>query len=139
MPTFVWNQWISLFKIPLDKKVTANCLVEIHKKPTELILAVIEVTHNWFVVVSVWCYNWYGIPWALVVNDHLKCAEVASALWSPAHVFFIGDGTLWGECNKLNHKMYSYLICMSFHILYTAFGQCLYIPYFNDIITSTGI
>ena len=66
-----------MLEIPLDKELTANCLVETHTKLEELIPAAMVncgLTRD-----SSPCgckqslngFSWYGLSWAIVVSEHL--------------------------------------------------------------------
>ena len=63
---------------PLDKELTAYCLVEICTKLDELILAVmVECGLNW-VQLPLWLqqllfngFSGFGLPWAIVIGKYL--------------------------------------------------------------------
>ena len=69
---------LSMLEIPLDKELTANCLVETCTKQEELILAaMVEYGLNrvqlplWLKQSQINGFSWYGLSWAKVVSEHL--------------------------------------------------------------------
>ena len=67
---------LSVLEIPLDKELTANCLVETRTKLEELIPAAM-VEYGLNRVQLPWKqslingFSWYGLSWATVVSEHL--------------------------------------------------------------------
>ena len=69
---------LSLLEIPLDKELTANCLVETCTKLEELISAAMVKYGLNRVQLPLWLqqslingFSWYGLSWAKVVSKHL--------------------------------------------------------------------
>ena len=69
---------LSVLEIPLDKELTANCLIETRTKLEELILAVMVKYGLNSVQLPLWLqqslingFSWYGLSWAKVVSKHL--------------------------------------------------------------------
>ena len=71
---------LSVLEIPLDKELTANCLVETCTKLKELILAaMVKYMYGlnrvqlplWLQQSLINGFSWYGLSWALVVSEHL--------------------------------------------------------------------
>ena len=69
---------LSVLEIPLDKELTANCLVETRMKLKELIpVAMVKYGLN-RVQLNLWLqqslingFSWCGLSWAKVVSEHL--------------------------------------------------------------------
>ena len=66
---------LSVLKIPLDKELTANCLVETRTKLEELIPAVMVNYGLNRVQLPLWLqqslinsFSWYGLSWATVAG-----------------------------------------------------------------------
>ena len=69
---------LSVLEIPLDKELTANCLVETRMKFEELIPAAMVKYGLKRVQLPAWLqqslvngFSWYGLSWAIVVSEHL--------------------------------------------------------------------
>ena len=69
---------LSVLEIPLDKELTANCLVETRTKLEELIpAAMVKYVLNrvqlplWLKQSLINGFWWYGFSWATVVSEHL--------------------------------------------------------------------
>ena len=69
---------LSVLEIPLDKELTANCLVETRTKLEELIPAALVKYGLNRVQLPLWLqqslingFSWYGLSWAIVVSEHL--------------------------------------------------------------------
>ena len=67
---------LSVLEIPLEKELTANCLVETRTKLEELIpAAMVEYGLNrvQFPLKQslINGFSWYGLSWATVVSEHL--------------------------------------------------------------------
>ena len=67
-----------MLEIPLDKELTANCLVETRTKLEELIPAAMVDYGLFRVQLPLWLkqslfngFSWYGLSWATVVSEHL--------------------------------------------------------------------
>ena len=73
------SSWkLSVLEIPLDKELTANCLVETRTKLEELILAAMVKYGLNKVQLPLWLQqslfngvSWHGLSWAKVVSEHL--------------------------------------------------------------------
>ena len=68
---------LSELEIPLDKELTANCLVETPTKHEELIpAAIVDYGLNrvqgplWLQQSLIYGFSWYGLLWATVVSEH---------------------------------------------------------------------
>ena len=69
---------LSVLEIPLDKELTANCLVETRTKLEELIPAAMVEYGLFRVQLPLWLkqslfngFSWYGLSWATVVSEYL--------------------------------------------------------------------
>ena len=69
---------LSVLEIPLDKELTADCLIETLIKLEELILAaMVEYDPNrvqlpmWFQQSLINGFSWCGLSWVIVVSEHL--------------------------------------------------------------------
>ena len=69
---------LSVLEIPLDKELTANCLVETRTKLEELTSAAMVKYGLNRVQLPLWLkqslingFSWYGLSWATVVSEHL--------------------------------------------------------------------
>ena len=69
---------LSVLEIPLDKELTANCLIETHTKLEELIPAVMVKYDLNKVQLPLWLkqslingFSWYGLSWAIMISEHL--------------------------------------------------------------------
>ena len=68
----------SVLEIPVDKELTANCLIETGTKPEELILAAMVKYGLNRVQLPFWLkqslingFSWYGLSCATVVSENL--------------------------------------------------------------------
>ena len=68
---------LSVLEIPLDKELTANCLVETRTKLELIQAAMVEYGLNrvqlplWLKQSLINGFSWYGLSWATVVSEHL--------------------------------------------------------------------
>ena len=69
---------LSVFEIPVDTELTANCLIEIRSKLEELILAAMVKYGLNRVQLPLWLNqslingsSCHGLSWATVVSEHL--------------------------------------------------------------------
>ena len=70
---------VSVLEIPLEKELTANCLVETCTKLEELIKAAIVKYGLYRVQLPLWLqqslingFSWYGLSWTTVVSEYLQ-------------------------------------------------------------------
>ena len=103
---------LSVREFPLDKELTADCLVETRTKLEELIPAAMVKYGLNRVQLSLWLqqslingFPWYGLSWAIRVSEHLQnvlrlCGITKSGgiVHLKSHFFFFFNFFFYAEC-----------------------------------------